>query len=159
MSMPDDARPTPAPPAGPSPALRPHRPWTPRAVPKPSTVRWGVAILWVGVVLTAILAIVGAVMLGGAVDPALSLVVLGVAGIVCLLQAGLLLLAGNGYGWARIVLAVLTGLAALSSLASGEGLNLGTVVGVVAVVLLCVPPSNAWYADQARQRAQRRSAA
>lgn len=143
----DDRRPAAPPPQS-------HRPWTPRAVPKPSTVRWGVAILWIGVGLAAILAVLGAVMVGAAVDPTFSLVVLAVAGVVCLVQAGLLLLAGNGYGWARIVLAVVTGLGAATSLLGGDGLNIGMVVAVIAVVLLCVPPSNAWYADQARQRAQ-----
>ncbi|SDH40511.1 hypothetical protein [Agrococcus jejuensis] len=126
-------------------------------MPKPSTVRWGVTILWIGLALTVAVAVVGAAAAGVAVDPAFTFLVLGIAGIVCLLQAGLLLAAGNGYGWARVVLTVVTVLGVAPGLLSGEGLNLGSVVAVVAVVLLCVPSSNAWYADQARLRAQERA--
>ena len=124
-------------------------------VEKPVTVRWGTGILWVGVVLSAILAVVLAVvLLGVGGDPALAglaFAMLAVMLVIIVAQGVLLVFAGKGRNWARIALAVVSGLSLVVGLVSDGSVNVGAMLTIAAVVLLFVPSSNEWYAAQSRR--------
>lgn len=131
-----------------------------RFVSKPATVRWGLGILWVGVVLTVVLAFVAMLLLasagasagsagdGAVMGLAVTFLVLGLA--IVAVQAVLLVFAGRGRGWARVALAVVSGLSLVASIAGGDGVNVGSALTIVAVVLLFLPASNEWFAAQAQ---------
>ena len=63
----------------------------------------------------------------------------------------LLVFAGKGRNWARIALAVVSGLSLVVGLVSDGSVNVGAFLTIAAVVLLFVPSSNEWYAAQSRR--------
>lgn len=126
----------------------------------PGVVKWGLAIQWVGVALGAFALVIGLIGVlalaasGGDVAAVAGLVGLfvGVAALLLVLQVIVLIFATKGRNWARITLAVLAILGIVISLASGQGLNLGSAISVLSVVLLFLPDATAWYQARSRQR-------
>lgn len=127
-------------------------------MPMPAVVKWGLGIQWAGVVLGVIgigLALIGLLALAGAGEPgALGVVgaLVAVAAVLVVAQVVVLLFATKGRNWARIVLAVLAAIGIVTSLASGQGLNFGSLISILSVVLLFLPAANEWYAARSAQR-------
>ncbi|WP_144720058.1 hypothetical protein [Agrococcus jejuensis] len=131
-----------------------------RYVSKPAAVQWGLGILWVGVVLTVVLAFLAMLLLAGAsagagaagdgavMGIAVTFLVVGLAIVV--VQAVLLVFAGKGRGWARMALAVVCVASLVVGLVSNGSINVGAVLTIVAIVLLFLPASNEWYDAQGR---------
>lgn len=115
--------------------------------PMPTTLRWGLGIMWVGTALSAGLLILAASLaIGDGADDVMGAILL-LGGLV-LLQVVLLVFAGCGFGWARIGLAISIAINVVQAWASGSGLGLGHLATIAAFVLLVVPPTNAWYRDR-----------
>ncbi|MBO1770921.1 hypothetical protein [Agrococcus sp. TF02-05] len=127
-------------------------------MPMPAVVKWGLGIQWAGVVLGVIgigLALIGLLALAGAGEPgALGVVgaLVAVAAVLVVAQVVVLLFATKGRNWARIVLAVLAAIGIVTSLASGQGLNFGSLISILSVVLLFLPAANEWFAARSAQR-------
>lgn len=126
----------------------------------PGVVKWGLAIQWVGVALGALALVIGLVgvlaLVGwggeGAAVAGFVGIFVGVAALLLVLQVIVLIFATKGRNWARIALAVLAILGIVTSLASGQGLNFGSAISVLSVVLLFLPDATAWYQARSRQR-------
>ncbi len=129
----------------------------------PAVVTWGLGIQWVGVAFSAIglfIALAGLIALGGAAvggvsdATAFSLVgvLVGVAAVIVAVQIVVLVFATMGRNWARVTLAVLVILALVLSLASGQGLNIGSAISILSVALLFMPDATAWYRARSGQR-------
>ncbi len=131
--------------------------------PMPAVVKWGLGIQWVGIALTALLILIGfagiAVLAGVGADSSETSALVGIA--IAMLAVGLVLVAvqvlflifaTKGRNWARWALAVVAAIGLVISLVSGQGVNFGTIVSVVAVVLLFLPDANAWYSAADRSR-------
>lgn len=128
------------------------------AVPMPAVVKWGLGIQWAGVALGVIgigIALLGLLAVSGMGDAgALAAVgmLIAVAAALVAAQVVVLLFATKGRNWARIVLAVLAALGVVTSLSSGQGLNVGSVISILSVVLLFMPAANEWYRARSAQR-------
>ncbi|MFA4840570.1 MAG: hypothetical protein WC580_02555 [Agrococcus sp.] len=129
----------------------------------PAVVKWGLGIQWAGVAIGVVgigLGLLGLAAIAGLSEPAetdaaalgLVGVALAVAAVLIVAQVIVLVFATKGRNWARIVLAVLAALGIVVSLASGQGLNIGSAISIVSVVLLFLPAANEWYAARSAQR-------
>lgn len=128
------------------------------AMPMPAVVKWGLGIQWAGVALGVIgigIALLGLLALAGTGDAAAFGVVgmlIAVAAVLVVAQIVVLLFATKGRNWARIVLAVLAAIGIVTSLSSGQGLNFGSLISILSVVLLFLPAANEWYRARSAQR-------
>ncbi|QUW17751.1 hypothetical protein [Agrococcus sp. Marseille-Q4369] len=128
------------------------------AVPMPAVVKWGLGIQWAGVALGVIgigIAGLGLLAFAGAGDAGMLGAVgmlIAVAAVLVVAQVIVLLFATKGRNWARIVLAVLAALGIVTSLSSGQGLNFGSLISILSVVLLFLPAANEWYRPRSAQR-------
>lgn len=124
----------------------------------PGVVKWGLGIQWVGVAFGAfalILGLIGLLAVAGSGDAAVAGfvgIMLAVAALILAVQVVVLIFATKGRNWARIALAVLAILGIVISLASGQGLNLGSAISILSVALLFMPEATAWYRARSPQR-------
>lgn len=124
----------------------------------PGVVKWGLGIQWVGVAFGAfalILGLIGLLAVAGSGDAAVAGfvgIMLAVAALILAVQVVVLIFATKGRNWARIALAVLAILGIVISLATGQGLNLGSAISILSVALLFMPDATAWYRGRSGQR-------
>lgn len=117
----------------------------------PGTVRWGLGIQWLGVVVGAVSVVLalagfaGTEASVGAGRAGQVLLLVGATAAIVVLQAVVLFVAGRGHNWARIVLLVLCALGLVRAFFAGGGPSIGDLLSIVSVVLLFLPPSNEWY--------------
>ncbi|SDH40558.1 hypothetical protein [Agrococcus jejuensis] len=140
-------------------------PQPPRRVEKPATVKWGLGILWVGVVLTLVLGGFAFLLLAGAGAQAgsagdgavvgLATVALVVGVVLVGVEIWFLVEAGKGKAWARMALAITCVASLVIGVVTNGSVNFGAVLTIVAVVLLFLPASNEWYDAQRRTTATR----
>jgi len=167
--MTDNITPAAAPEPTPPPAASPYAAATPAATPyaapvgppavsptkRPGTVTAGIVIIAVQAVLSVIVALVlfatlstvpaGTEGLGNA--QLLSAVVL-VGGII---NGIAIIFVARGYGIVRFVIVVVGGIVVLLDLISGNP-AFGDFLWILAIVLLFLPASNAWFKAKAAQR-------
>jgi hypothetical protein len=125
---------------------------------RPVTVIVGVVVLAIQAGLTIVLALNLLQVLGqypaGTEGLATSQLLSALVLVIGLVTAGALVFVARGYGLARLVIVVVGGIQVAIDVASSQ-LTIGDLLWAIAVVLLFVPISNAWFRAKARERAER----
>ena len=128
---------------------------------RPGTVTAGIVIVSIGVALGLILLLI-AFSAVATLDPSPQLdairTALIVSSAVLVGNAVGVVLVILGFGWARFLLIATGALGIISSLVSGGGVSPGDALYLLAVVLLFLPQSNAYFAARAAQRSATSSA-
>ena len=139
----------------PSPASTP-------ALKRPGTVTAGTVIVTIGVALGFILLLIAFATIAK-LDPSPQVdavwVSLIVSTAVLIGNAVAIVVIAVGRGWGRFLLIATGALGIITSLVSGGGVSPGDALYVLAVVLLFLPQSNAYFAARAAQRSATSSAA